>query len=76
MDQKEVYQEAYDEAIEDGLSTSAAEAVAEEARVDFISSLTDNAMDRLKEDPKLQAEVEERVKSLDMGGGVYSGDHT
>ncbi len=50
-DWKEVYQEAHDQAIEDGLSVSEAEQKAEEARVDFESSLIDDAMNRLKEDP-------------------------
>ena len=70
-DPKEVSQEAYDEAIEDGASVPEAEVKAEEARVDFESSLIDHAMDVLKEDPKLQAEVEARVAKLDIGGRVY-----
>ena len=70
-DPKEVSQEAYDEAIEDGASVPEAEMKAEEARVDFESSLIDHAVDLLKEDPKLQAEVEARVAKLDMGGRVY-----
>ena len=68
---KEVWQEAYDEAIEDGLSEKLAANVADDAVTDHSASLIDNAMNRLKEDPKLETEIRERVKHLDMErGGV------
>ena len=70
-DPKEVSQEAYDGAIEDGASVPEAEVKAEEARVAFESSLIDDAMGRLDEDPKLKTQIEARVAKLDMGGRVY-----
>ncbi|KKM58617.1 hypothetical protein LCGC14_1549010 [marine sediment metagenome] len=70
-DPKEVWQEAYDDAVEDGLGEKVAALAADDAVTDHSASLIDDAMEQLKANPKLEAEIEERVKHLDMErGGV------
>ena len=48
-DHKDVWCEAYDNAIEDGYDERSAEKIAEEAVVEHMTSLVDDAMNRLQE---------------------------
>ena len=70
QDPKDVYNDRYAEAIEDGCSEARAHKIAEEERVDAEAALIDDAMNRLREDPELHAEIEAKVAKLDMGGRV------